>query len=221
MNRDQVADAFCTFMDWPATIAPGLVAVMLGEGSEANCNPLDDERVVAGSTPYNPAGVQNYSDLASAFEAYKETLSDHIYAGVNAAAAGGSPDAFVAAWANSPWGTWQSTTEAAHDLSEVRTDPAVGQVEVAGTAPAPPTPSPTPPSPVEVTVQVPQLSSQGPGPYTQPAQPVRVVQLVVGVTADGKFGPATEAAVKAFQAAHGLAQDGIVGPDTWGALVNG
>lgn len=38
------------------------------------------------------------------------------------------------------------------------------------------------------------------------------------ITADGKFGPKTAAAVKAFQKANGLTADGVVGPKTWAAL---
>lgn len=41
---------------------------------------------------------------------------------------------------------------------------------------------------------------------------VRDIQRAVGVTADGIFGPATEAALKRWQAARGLSADGLWGP---------
>ena len=43
-------------------------------------------------------------------------------------------------------------------------------------------------------------------------------QALGGLTVDGKFGPKTLAAVKAYQLAHGLKVDGIVGPQTMAAL---
>jgi peptidoglycan hydrolase-like protein with peptidoglycan-binding domain len=39
------------------------------------------------------------------------------------------------------------------------------------------------------------------------------------VSVDGYFGPRTQDAVEAFQGAHGLRSDGIVGPSTWAALL--
>jgi peptidoglycan hydrolase-like protein with peptidoglycan-binding domain len=47
---------------------------------------------------------------------------------------------------------------------------------------------------------------------------VRYVQSVLGITADGQFGPITDRAVRAFQSANGLKVDGIVGPITYGRL---
>lgn len=47
---------------------------------------------------------------------------------------------------------------------------------------------------------------------------VKRLQRLIGVTADGDFGPATEAKVKKVQRAHKLAADGIVGPKTWRVL---
>jgi peptidoglycan hydrolase-like protein with peptidoglycan-binding domain len=43
----------------------------------------------------------------------------------------------------------------------------------------------------------------------------------LSIVVDGIFGPATEAAVKGFQAGAGLAVDGVVGPATWKALPDG
>jgi len=43
---------------------------------------------------------------------------------------------------------------------------------------------------------------------------VRSLQRRIGVPADGIFGPGTEAALKRWQAAHGLVPDGVAGPRT-------
>jgi peptidoglycan hydrolase-like protein with peptidoglycan-binding domain len=40
-----------------------------------------------------------------------------------------------------------------------------------------------------------------------------------GIAANGVFGPETDVAVGAFQTSKGLSGDGIVGPQTWTALV--
>jgi len=54
----------------------------------------------------------------------------------------------------------------------------------------------------------------------QPNDPelVKIVQTKVGVTADGIFGPDTEAAIRGFQTDHHLVPDGIVGPKTWALI---
>jgi peptidoglycan hydrolase-like protein with peptidoglycan-binding domain len=45
--------------------------------------------------------------------------------------------------------------------------------------------------------------------------PVRDLQRLLGIPADGDFQAGTERAVKAFQSSHGLKPDGIAGPDFW------
>ena len=54
--------------------------------------------------------------------------------------------------------------------------------------------------------------------------PVQTLQHLLrahgkNVAVDGIFGPATDAAVRAFQTGRGLTVDGIVGPHTWSALI--
>ena len=56
--------------------------------------------------------------------------------------------------------------------------------------------------------------------------PVKTLQYLLrgrghGLTADGAFGPVTEAAVRSFQQQKGLGVDGVAGPATWQALVSG
>jgi putative chitinase len=47
---------------------------------------------------------------------------------------------------------------------------------------------------------------------------VKKLQQKLGLTADGAFGPGTEAAVKKWQADNGLTADGIVGDGTWNKM---
>jgi peptidoglycan hydrolase-like protein with peptidoglycan-binding domain len=44
-------------------------------------------------------------------------------------------------------------------------------------------------------------------------------QKIIGVTADGKFGPLTDKATKLWQQQHGITPDGIVGEQTWAAAL--
>lgn len=48
--------------------------------------------------------------------------------------------------------------------------------------------------------------------------PVKRLQEKLGITADGDFGPGTEAALRDYQKANGLVVDGIAGPDTFSAM---
>jgi peptidoglycan hydrolase-like protein with peptidoglycan-binding domain len=86
--------------------------------------------------------------------------------------------------------------------------------------PSRPTPAPAPiPTPSEVFgSSKPPLS--GWLKIGSTGNSVRYLQSVLGIRADGQFGPVTDKAVKAFQRANGLKADGIVGPLTWAKLGN-
>ena len=54
--------------------------------------------------------------------------------------------------------------------------------------------------------------------------PIRTLQFLLrarghNLTVDGMFGPATEAAVKAFQTSKGMTADGILSAQTWSTLI--
>ncbi|MHC1744589.1 MAG: peptidoglycan-binding protein [Syntrophobacteraceae bacterium] len=79
------------------------------------------------------------------------------------------------------------------------------------------------PSPVVIPVAEPP--AQPGAPASRPTlqrgaegELVKTIQAKLEIPADGSFGPKTETAVRAFQQAHGLTPDGIVGPKTWAAL---
>ena len=46
-------------------------------------------------------------------------------------------------------------------------------------------------------------------------------QRLIGVTADGAFGPNAQAATKKFQTVHGLVPDGVVGEKSWAVALEG
>lgn len=49
---------------------------------------------------------------------------------------------------------------------------------------------------------------------------VKIWQIIIGVSPDGDFGSKTEASTKAFQQAHNLSVDGVVGKNSWRAGLN-
>lgn len=76
-----------------------------------------------------------------------------------------------------------------------------------GSAPAKPTPAAVKRYPVSTQMPIIKQGSVG--------RAAKVWQMIIGVNADGEFGPNTHKATIQFQRANGLEQDGEVGPMTW------
>ena len=87
-----------------------------------------------------------------------------------------------------------------------------GGVATPAPAPAAPTGQPAAYRPVAAQPLL-RIGSSGPA--------VSHLQQLLGITADGAFGPQTLGSVESFQRSHGLGVDGVVGAQTWAALSGG
>ena len=96
------------------------------------------------------------------------------------------------------------------DMNAFRT--AVASFMSGATPAPPPIPAVEPAPPAEGAEPRPTLRRPKKG------ELVKELQTKLGLTADGIFGPETEATVRQFQRDHGLVPDGIVGPKTWREL---
>lgn len=72
-----------------------------------------------------------------------------------------------------------------------------------------------------VTVTTIKLSRPFEGNVVKTLQTLLNAKHNAKLSVDGKFGPLTDSAVRKYQASKSLDEDGIVGPMTWNALING
>ena len=64
-----------------------------------------------------------------------------------------------------------------------------------------------------------RLGDEGPEVRDIQRRLIAIGEVIDPVEIDGRFGSSTDAAVRSFQARRSLRVDGLVGPDTWGQLV--
>jgi peptidoglycan hydrolase-like protein with peptidoglycan-binding domain len=95
-----------------------------------------------------------------------------------------------------------ATLAPTHSVPEIPTVDVPEEAKVVDPAEIAPTPAPAKP-----TLKV---GSKGVA--------VKAVQKKLGVTADGAFGPKTQAALKAYQTKHGIPATGVVDAATWAKL---
>lgn len=104
--------------------------------------------------------------------------------------------------------------EAAAHNTKIGTNPSTKKTSSGGGSSSNSTPTPTPaPAPSLNISSTLKKGSKG--------SEVAALQKALGITADGIFGPQTEAAVKQYQASKGLSADGIVGPNTRASFTSG
>jgi Putative peptidoglycan binding domain len=121
----------------------------------------------------------------------------------------------------------QYTGNGLYDTSIVTDDTWFSTIPTPSPTPTPKPPVPTPPIPTQgvFTVNVPEISEQNPGPnainpWVKSVQGILNAKQNAGLDTDGRFGPATNTAVRNFQASRTITVDGIVGPVTADKLAN-
>lgn len=136
------AAAYVQATGLPTAVVPGVVAQAVAEGSQAQWNPLDTTQPATGDRLYNSAGVRDYPNKETGISATVITLHNGDYPAVLAAT---TPEQYVTAVANSPWGTWYQDPRAAlATLDEVQADYAMysSRLVAGSTEPASPVQSP-------------------------------------------------------------------------------
>ena len=95
-------------------------------------------------------------------------------------------------------------------LAPTHSVPEVPTVAVPKEAPVVKEAAPVAPAPAKAALPILKVGSKGGA--------VKKVQAKIGVTADGAFGPKTQAALKAYQTKHGIPATGVVDAATWAKL---
>jgi peptidoglycan hydrolase-like protein with peptidoglycan-binding domain len=114
----------------------------------------------------------------------------------------------------------QATEPPTEAPTELPTAQPTATSTLAPTEPPPPSETPEPEEPPFEVPDWPLFRNGDEGPEVFAIQHL-LRSNGYNVTPDGKFGPQTRTEVRNFQIAKGLGADGIVGPLTWAALIQG
>jgi peptidoglycan hydrolase-like protein with peptidoglycan-binding domain len=222
VTREEFATDILHSGAWPDRLGAvqGLVAVMVGEDSEARWNPTDTTLYLPGATPFNSFGpngewhVWDYQSYADGVKATVETIKglppivtaltmpDSV-GGMAVFSAAHVVEAFDAVWAGTPINLYQRT------LGPVQASwPFLGEGLVSG--------SEVPPlGTVQVTLPVLRYLDESPAVVSLK----HLLGIIPAKENAEQFGNGTLEGVKYAQTAYGLPADGVVDGPTWEAII--